>query len=289
MEQQIWLKEGIILKRFYRITMIQILCKFLVKMKKDRVRAHAAEAAFFIIMSFFPAVMLLLALLQFTPFHSEQIITALETITPFEITPALTGMIQSVFDASSGMVPWTVLAALWAGGKGIMGLSDGLHAVYGAEQKMNYFVIRIRAAAYTILMILAIIISLGVLVFGYWIKDMMEYVFPFLQYISDAMVFVPVTIAIVLLAFLFTVLYAFLPAKKQPVWKQIPGAIFTAVSWAVFSYVFSIYLEFSVHRPVIYGSLTTLVVVMLWLYICMYLFFVGAEMNHYITEPEAFS
>ena len=42
------------------------------------------------------------------------------------------------------------------------------------------------------------------------------------------------------------------------------------------------------NMSVIYGSLTTLVVVMLWLYFCMYLLFIGAEINNYIAHPEMF-
>ena len=77
----------------------------------------------------------------------------------------------------------------------------------------------------------------------------------------------------------------------MPLCKPIlsPGAVFTSVAWAVFSYVFSIYLEYASNMSVLYGSLTTLVVVMLWLYFCMYLLFIGAEINQYLSAPELFT
>lgn len=268
--------------------MLLLFFKFTAKMKRDRVRAHSAEAAFFTIMSFFPVVMLLLALIQFTPLEPEQVTVALENITPFEVTPMLTSLINGVFDSSSALVPWTALAALWAGGKGMIGLSDGLNSVYQVEETPGYFVTRIRAAFHTIIMILALTLSMGILVLGYWIMDLMEALIPVLNHFSHALRLLPVGIAVVLLVLLFMVLYTFLPSRRQKIWKQLPGAVFTSVSWAVFSYAFSIYLEYAVNMSVIYGSLTTLVVVMLWLYFCMYLLFIGAEINNYIAHPEMF-
>lgn len=257
-------------------------------MKRDRVRAHSAEAAFFIIMSFFPVVMLLLALIRFMPLTETQLLMTIESITPFEIQGTLGAIVDTVYNHSSSLVPWTALAALWAGAKGMMGLSDGLNSVYQIEETDNYIVRRIRAAFHTIIMILALTLSLVILVFGYWILDYLESFFPILAKFSGAMLMIPTGIAMVLLCLLFLIMYALLPIRRQRIRKQFPGAIFTAAAWTVFSYVFAIYLEYISNMSVIYGSLTTLVVVMLWLYFLMYLFFIGAEVNHYIGHPEMF-
>ena len=103
------------------------------------------------------------------------------------------------------------------------------------------------------------------------------------------MVVLPTGLALVILALLFAVLYTYLPNRKMAFIRQLPGAVFTSVAWAVFSYVFSIYLEYASNMSVLYGSLTTLVVVMLWLYFCMYLLFIGAEINQYLSAPELFT
>lgn len=268
--------------------MVLLFFKFSAKMKKDRVRAHSAEAAFFIIMSFFPVVMLLLAMIRFLPLTEGQLLAAVESITPFEVRGSLEPLVDVVYNHSSALVPWTALAALWAGAKGMMGLSDGLNSVYQIEETGNYIVLRIRAAFHTIIMILALTLSLVILVFGYWILDYLESFFPILTNFSGAMLMLPMGIAMGLLCLLFLIMYAFLPTRRRKIRKQFPGAVFTAAAWAVFSYVFSIYLEYVSNMSVIYGSLTTLVVVMLWLYFLMYLFFIGAEINHYVVHPEMF-
>ena len=94
------------------------LYRFSYKTGKDRVRAHSAEAGFFIIMSVFPIVMLLLALLRYTPLTADEIVLTFEGLTPFEITPLVQPMVNSIYRQSTSLVPWTVLVALWTAGKG---------------------------------------------------------------------------------------------------------------------------------------------------------------------------
>lgn len=279
-------KASKVMETFGRMT--ELIYKFVRKMGRDRIRAHSAEAAFFTIMSAFPVLMLLLTLVQFTPLTQEQVMFTLEEITPFQVTELLEPVVSSIFNQSSALVPWTALAALWSAGKGIMGLADGLNSVYQIEEPRGYFATRFRSAFYTVVMIVALVVSLAILVFGYGIQNHLQKIFPLLEKYSDTMLVLPTLIAVAILILAFTVLYMFLPNHRMRFFSQIPGAVFSSVAWAVFSYAFSIYLDFAVNMSVIYGSLTTLIVVMLWLYSCMYLLFIGAEINHYIAQPELF-
>lgn len=267
---------------------VELIHCFTIKMKNDRVRAHSAEAAFFIIMSVFPVLMLLLTLVQFTPLTQNEVVTTIERITPFEVSEFLTPVVSSVFQQSSALLSWSAIVAVWVAGKGIMGLADGLNSIYRIEETRNYFLVRFRAACYTIVMIVALLISLSILVFGYTLQRYLWQWFPVLMEYLDDMVILPTVIALAILVGLFLMMYMFLPNRRRSFRSQFPGAVFTAFSWAVFSYAFSIYLDYAVNMSVVYGSLTTLVVAMLWLYICMYLVFVGAEINEYLVSPELF-
>lgn len=268
--------------------MITLIMRFTKKIGRDRVRAHAAEAAFFIIMSVFPILMLLLTLLRYTTITSEQVIFTIEELTPFSISQELEPVVDGIFRQSVSLVPWTALVAVWTAGKGILGLSDGLNSIFQIEETKNYFVTRFRCACYTVVMVIALVISLVILVFGYSIETYLLKKIPLLTAYQDELTVLPTSVALLILLVLFTVLYTFLPNRRMPFFRQIPGAVFTAVSWGIFSYGFAIYLKYAGNMSVLYGSLTTLIVVMLWLYFCMYLLFIGAEINHYLTHPEMF-
>lgn len=266
----------------------ELICQFIAKIGKDRVRAHSAEAAFFLIMCFFPILMLLLTLVQFTPITQEQVLYTIEEIMPIGMGDLMEPIIEAIYNQPMAVISGTAIAVVWTAGKGIMGLADGLNSIYGIQETRNYFITRIRAASYTVVMIVALILSLGILVFGYSIRTFLCERFPILDKYSNDLFMLPLIIAMLVLVFLFAVLYTFLPTYRQRFLGQFPGAVFAAVSWALYSYGFSIYLDYAVNMSVIYGSLTTLVVVMLWLYGSMYLLFIGAEINHYIAQPEKF-
>ncbi len=91
-------------------------------------------------------------------------------------------------------------------------------------------------------------------------------------------------VSVGILAVLFMVLYRFVPNRKARRIRQAPGAAFAAVCWYVFSIVFSLYVEYSPGLANMYGSLTTIVLVMLWLYFCMYIILIGAEINSYFED-----
>ena len=131
---------------------------------------------------------------------------------------------------------------------------------------------------------MAIILSLVVLVFGNSLhKVAVEYA-PILTYVTEIILRLKGIVAIGILAVLFMVLYRFVPNRKVRLFRQAPGALFSAVCWYVFSIVFSLYVEYSPGLINMYGSLTTIVLVMLWLYFCMYIILIGAEINSYFED-----
>ena len=61
--------------------------------------------------------------------------------------------------------------------------------------------------------------------------------------------------------------------------RQLPGAVFTACGWLLISLVFSMYLDIFTGFSTMYGSLTMIILIMLWLYMCMYVILLGGEVN----------
>ena len=83
---------------------------------------------------------------------------------------------------------------------------------------------------------------------------------------------------IVLVAFSLMI-YKFLPNRRDKFRYQLPGAMFSAVGWMIISWIFSVYLDVFKGFSSMYGSLTTIVLIMLWMYFCMYCILLGGELN----------
>ena len=254
----------------YVIQLIRWLLRFNDKASEDRVDAYSAQSAFFIIMGFIPFVMLLLILLQYTPMKKEDVMTLLRGIFPEGFHSYLSALVGSVYTKSTALLSGTVITAVWACSKAMMSISNGLNKIYDTRIKKNYFQARFRAALYIILLLISLILAMGLFVFGNLLHDYLLHYLPWLRAISWLIISVRTIGTILLLCMIFCAMYSLLPYKKQDFFSQIPGAVATAFAWSVFSYGFSIYIDYSKGMSAIYGSLTTVAMVMLWLYFCMW-------------------
>lgn len=83
---------------------------------------------------------------------------------------------------------------------------------------------------------------------------------------------------LVLLILFFDVVFKTLPNRKLSFQSQIPGAVICGVAWYVFSFGLSIYVDYF-NGFSMYGSLTTIALIMLWVYFCIYIMMMSAEVN----------
>ena len=155
--------------------------------------------------------------------------------------------------------------------------------MYDNTETRNYLYLRLRASFYTVIFILAIILSLVLSVFGNRISLMMYEHVPFLSKVVDFIIRIRTVVSLVVLTIFWDLVYKFLPNRKNrgktTLRKQLPGALFTASGWLLFSFFFSVYLDVFTGFSSMYGSLTTIILIMLWLYVCMYIILLGGEVN----------
>jgi len=83
----------------------------------------------------------------------------------------------------------------------------------------------------------------------------------------------------------FLIVYKIMPKRKITIKSQIPGAIIGAILLNIVSFVFSKYLDIFKGFSITYGSLTTLMLIMMWTYSCFYTLFLGAEINKMLERP----
>ncbi len=263
---------------------IRIVRGFLKEIKKDHVGAYAAQSAYFIMLSFIPFLILLLTLLQYTSITKTDVFTMTQMIFPDTMNGFVINIIDEVYSKNLLVVSVSAVAAAWSAGKGVLALMRGMNTIYEVEERRNYLVLRLRCAIYTVAFVITIVLSLIVLVFGNYIHSLVLTYVPFLAVITGLVVRLKDVVSIAILAFLFMALYWFLPNRKQKFWKQAPGALCATVGWYGFSLGFSFYVSHSAGFSNMYGSLTTIVLIMLWLYFCMYILLLGAEINSHFEK-----
>lgn len=249
--------------------------KFIDKFVNDRCDAMAAQVAFFIIISFVPFIMLLLSMLSLIKLDGY---TMLENIIA-KLPSTASEFFMSLFEEklnNIGMVSVTAITTLWSASTAMFSIVKGLNDIFMIREKTNYWKARGISMIYTLAFNVAVIITIAINVFEgmvyKWLVRLTSFpVAEFLHSIKDYFSF------IFLFAF-FTLSFKLIPSKAKVKFKfAVFGGLVATVGWLLFSFFFSIFVENFGHYASVYGSLAAVVVVMLWLYFCMYIMFFSGE------------
>lgn len=259
---------------------------FLKKLREDTVSAFAAQTAFFVILSFLPFLIFLLTLVKFLPIGPDKLLVAVQSVFPETLHDFIGVLLREVLQKTSGaLVSISVLAALWSASRGVLVIIQGLNAVYGNKETRNYFRVRFLAVGYTMAFAVVLVLTLLLLVFGNRIYVHIQSMVPLLRHAAFLMISLRTVMSFLVLTAFFFVLYVFVPNRKSPhKTSEIPGALLSAAGWLGFSYLYSFYIDRMSNYSAMYGSLTAIVLCMIWLYACMYIMFIGAELNVVASE-----
>lgn len=240
-----------------------------------QVSTLAAGTSFFMIVSIVPMLALVLSMLRYLPLTLYDLLTMLESVLPDTVMEVAEDVMRDLYTSNVlAVVSVAVLAALWSASRGVFGILNGINAILGSDESRSYVRRRITAVFYTFLLIIALFVTLGLQVFGQTLLSMSDQWDLWILRAVAQLVHQRYFFTTALLTLLFTMIFAFFPAKHMHLRDVFPAALATALGWLIFSYLFSIYVDYGGGSR-FYGSMTTLVLGMLWLYICMCILFYG--------------
>ena len=236
-----------------------------------QIPVYAANACYFLAISLFPALLLILASLRYTALSATDLIRLLEGILPGALMGAAESLIVSTYyNSSAGLLGISAIAALWSASRGIHGLRPGLNRIYGGREDRGWLYTRLISVGYTFLFLLVIVVTLVFQVFGETLADRLLG-----RWIDWRSIWLLAAQILV-----FDLIYMVLPNRRNRFLPSLPGAVLAAVGWQLFSHVFSLYVENMVSRYTnIYGSVYTVAIGLLWVYWCMCILLFGGLVN----------
>lgn len=261
---------------------------FIDKCKKDSISAFAAQSAFFLLLSLIPFLMVFSSLLQYTVVSEAMLLGIVNEIMPEYLAPFMISVIHEVYHKSVGIVSVTAILAIWSAAKGVQYTAAGLNRIHAIKETRNWFVRRFWATVYTIIFLVAIVAAMVLLVFGNGLQSVLANRLSVVAHVSDVIFRFRGILMIGITSVLFAILYKTLPNNKEmqesplTLRNQFPGAVLCAIIWYLFSTGISIYIDYF-NGFSMYGSLTTIVLLMLWLYFGMYIMMVCAEINQFLV------
>ncbi len=289
--------------------------------RHDRVTVYAAQSSFFIIISLFPFLMLLLGLTQYVlPITEAELAEMMTSLFPDKFDTYIASIANELLGRSSfPVISLSAAAIFWSTSRGVNAVSRGIKNVYGTIGGGSFFREVLQSFLHTTAFIAILILTLAALVFGNGFFLLLESrvhamapVYSFLYRMRSLIVFVVLTL-------FFSLIYRALarpssperactesfcpdvptrlclrgaPYPAYPEGTRIPlsyrliGASFSAAGWMLFSYFYALYLEHFSNASYIYGSLTAVVLFMLWMYFCMIILLCGAELSKFFAHLE---
>ena len=164
----------------------------------------------------------------------------------------------------------------------MLSIIRGFNSIYEVDEKRPVMLLRLIAVLYTLAMIGIVLLMLLLMVFGNVINSFLSRTWPTLSQGLEHMVDFKFVIIIGGATLLFSMIYTYIPSIKLSYIRQLPGALFSAVVWYIFSMIFAVHVDRTTRYKSLYGSLATPIVLMLWIYFGIYIFFIGAHINHYL-------
>lgn len=254
---------------------------------QQNIGIHAAGAGYFIVLSIFPLLVLLLALLRYTGLQIDTLTDLVSAYLPDALMPSAKRLILSTYRNTSGaVVSLSAVTGLWSASRGVYGLLTGLNAIYGVPESRGYLYTRGISVFYTFLFLLMLLATLVLNVFGATLLQAIHFEnLTLLQFLWDIVDW-RFLLMLLLQTGLFSAMFMALPNQRNTFRESLPGAILASVGWLVFSDLYSIYVENFSGYANIYGSVYAVALSMLWLYFCISIVFYGGALNHYLANQK---
>ena len=257
------------------------------EMKEKQIPLHAAYAGYFMILSVFPALLVLLSVLRYTGIEVENLVDLVGDFLPKALLNMVEGIIYSIYQNTTGTVlGLSALTSLWSASRGIYGLLRGLNAVYDVWEDRGYVYTRLISLVYTFLFGIVLILTLFLHVFGNTILGSLTMVDnPVVIFLMD-LVDLRFFFLLILQSLIFTLMFMMLPNERNRFWDSLPGGVLSSLGWLLFSDIFSICVENFNSYANVYGSVYAVALGMLWLYCCLSILFYGGALNHYLAKKK---
>ena len=239
------------------------------KIKRDKIFVYASHASFYILISAIPFITLSFSLINiFLSVNEENVLDVLLPFLPEVVQNNAQDIIKEILKKTSNrFVSFSVVSILWSSSRGVAAVRRGLRQIYSLTP-VSFF----KDLLYSIFQLFFMVLT----VFFLLLFTILPSVIP-----SHILVFF---IGFLSFIFIFSIIYFLFTERKISFKTHIPGSIAASLSWMIFLRVFSIYIKYFSNYSRIYGSLTTVLIIALWIYFSTIIFFLGAELNDIISS-----
>lgn len=253
---------------------------FIIKINNDDIFALGAQLAYYLMLSFFPFLIFLMTIVGFSKLNSTEILDGLRAILPTNVFTLIDTIVVDIVETqSAGLLGASIILTIWSASSGFRAVIKGLNKAYDINEKRSFIKRSIVGMTFTLALVLIIIVTLAMLVFGELIGGYIVKIIPFEEAVKLIWNISRYLIVVAMMVLVFATIYRYTPARKID-WKEVyPGAIISTLGWIITSLGFSFYINNIANYSKFYGSIGAVFVLMTWLYLTSIILILGAEIN----------
>ena len=278
---RVWLRDHHPFKS--KTTWYEFLRKTVNKFMENDTSERAASVAYSLILAVFPTVIFLFTLIPFIPVPNldERILDFFNRILPAGTFDAVGTTIRDIVSRKQGgVLSLGFLLALYSATSGLVALMNAFNSSHESEDSRGFFKVRLVAVGLTFTLALALVLAIVVLVIGGVVSQYLlrfgilnNEVFVYLLAVARYLLVFAVFVAAI------SVIYRFGPDVNMKWTFVTPGSIIASVLIVVTTLAFSYYVSNFGSYNKVYGSIGTLIALMIWINLISLLLIMGFEMN----------
>lgn len=251
-----------------------------------RVSRSAAELAYFLLLTFFPILICVSAFVSKLNLEMSALLEEASYVLPQEVLAIFQDYLHylDTHQSDAMLVAGVFMSALFASAA-VRGLMNIMHEIYGRATFQGIFQL-IASLIFSVLLLITIYLSITVVVTGNWFFRMVGQLLKLEDLVAkvDTWQWSKYLMLIALVFLFILLLYRFSAPLSHPRPPVIPGALLAAVALTVASMIFSTFMEHSTRYSLVYGSLTSVIILLVWLYLCGNILIVGSLINYVIHQ-----
>lgn len=248
----------------------------------NNVTGSAAQMSYYLIMAFFPFVIFLISSFSYSNLFEYSLPDLIQRVMPEDTAFMLIKIIDELLSARSGsLASISMLTTIFFASKGVNAIIAGMNKSFQVTESRNILKKTFLSITFTILFVISINFLFIFIIMGRLITETLISFLGIVNFPNLLWVLLRFSITLSFIFLVISFIYVFFPNLQPRLrFKEVmAGSIFTTVFWIVGSFAFSYYVNNFSKYTLIYGSITGIIVFLLWLFISSIILLSGAEIN----------
>ncbi|SES41596.1 YihY/virulence factor BrkB family protein [Salipaludibacillus aurantiacus] len=242
-----------------------------------------AQCAYFFLLSLFPFLIFIISLLTFLPFTVNDVYRLLQEA---YIPGGVLEVIENQWDVlehnqQTGALSLGIIFTLWTASLALNAILRSLNLAYNVTNERGLVMARLISIGLTVGMFFVVSTALFVQVIGSQVRDYLALDFGIFE--------IDVVRWLLISGFtflIFLILYLVGPNTRLSFREVYIGAVFATIGWQLTSYGFSLYLNSFADYSATYGTIGTVIALMVWFHLSSIIILVGGEINAILKEDQ---